>query len=227
MKSCRLPTRRECFDLLKEYHVPSHIVAHSLAVAKLAVFLAQRLKERGIAVDIDLVDRACLLHDVVRACDFKESNCNDLTQAVTDKDKAEWRQIRTRYKGTCHEDVTYDLLRERYPAVALAIKKHRYAAILDEDEKEKPSTWEEKLVYYADKRVMHDRIVTLNERLEDAHKRNIHLHETEAQSKITTAKVDPVIFKLEKEIFDQVDLDADEVTDEFINSRSSRTLENL
>ncbi len=39
MKKSSLPTRKECQAIIKEYHVPPHIVKHSLAAAKLAVFL--------------------------------------------------------------------------------------------------------------------------------------------------------------------------------------------
>lgn len=216
MKNCVLPTRRECFGLLKEYHVPSRIVRHSLAVAKLAVFLAERLNEKGIAIDIDLVERACLLHDLARVRDFRECDYGNLKQTVTDQDKAKWRQIRTRYKASCHEDVAYDLLKEKYPAIASTIKKHRYEAVLDE--KDRPSTWEEKLVYYADKRVKHDRIVTLKERLEDAHHRNAHLRQTQSQNKIDTAKVDRLIFELEQEIFTEIGLDPIEFTDKSIDT---------
>jgi putative nucleotidyltransferase with HDIG domain len=64
MKKPDLPTRQDCFNIIKEYHVPSHILGHSLAVAQLAVFLAERLKEKGVTVDVEQVDRACLLHDI-------------------------------------------------------------------------------------------------------------------------------------------------------------------
>ncbi len=86
------------------------------------------------------------------------------------------------------------------------------------DEKEKPDTWEEKLLYYADKRVMHDKIVPLKDRLAEGHKRNVFLHGSTAQSKINTAKVDPMIYEMEKEIFEKIGLDPDEVTNEFIDS---------
>lgn len=215
MKKYNLPTRKQCFDIIKQYHVPLHIVRHSLAVAKLAVFLAEKLKEKGIYVDVNLIDRACLLHDIARPCDFRESDYNGLKQTVTEQDKAKWQQLKAKYQGLFHEDIAYELLRKKYPELALAIKKHRYMAILDE--KEKPATWEEKLVYYADKKVMHDRIVPLKERLEEAHKRNVHLHGTQNQSDINTGKVDPLIFELEEEIFSKIDLNPLEVTDELVN----------
>jgi len=90
------------------------------------------------------------------------------------------------------------------------------------DEKTRPNSWEEKLVYYADKRVMHSKIVPLRERLKEGHKRNAHLHGSKAQSKINTAKVDPLIYRLEEEIFDRAGLNPLEVTDKFIDSYSNK-----
>jgi uncharacterized protein len=216
MKKYNLPTRKECLAIIEAHHVPSHIVKHSLAAAKLAVFLAQRLKEKGIAVDVNLVDRACLLHDIVRICDFKELDYSRFEQAVTAEDKAKWQQLRARYEGVPHEYAACDILKDKYPALALTIKKHRYIGILDE--KEKPNTWEEKLVYYADMRVMHDKIVPLEKRLTEAHKRNVHFYKTEAQRLSTITKVDPLIYSLEKEIFDEIGLNPLDITDEFIDS---------
>ena len=215
MKKYKLPTRKQCLNLLRQYRVPEHIVKHSIIVAKLAVFLAEKLKEKGISVDVNLIDRACLLHDIARPCDFRNSDCNRSKQAVTEQDKAKWQRLKAKYQGLCHEDIAYELLKKKYPELATTIKKHRYKAILDE--KEKPTTWEEKLVYYADKRIMHDRIVSLKGRLEEAHKRNVHLHDRQAQSDISAGKVDPLIFKLEEEIFSKIDLNPLDVTNEFID----------
>ena len=220
MRKYALPTRKQCFDVLKKYHVPSHIVKHSLAVAKLAVFLAERLKEKGIAVDVNLVDRACLLHDILRICDFKESDYSRFDQKITQPSKAKWQQMKDMFKGVSHEDAAYNLFKEKYPVLALIVKKHRYSALLDE--KERPTTWEEKLVYYTDKRVMHDKIVPLKQRLEEAHKRNAPQHRPKARRNIDTDKIDRLIYRLEKEIFDKVGLDPLEVTGEFIDSYPHR-----
>ena len=201
---------------MREYHVPRHIAEHSRTVAKLAVFLGERLKEKGTAVDIDLVDRACLLHDIVRVCDFKELDYDRFEQAVTEEDRAKWDEIRAKYKGVRHEDAAYDILRGRYPAVALTIKRHRYMAMLEE--KERPETWEEKLVYYADMRVRHDKIVPLRERLEDGHKRNAFLRSTGTEGRVSTAKVDSLIYRLEEEIFAGLGLAPVEITGGLIDS---------
>jgi len=204
MKECSLPTRRQCLELMDEFGVPLHIRKHSLAVAKLGVFLAKKLKEKGISVDVDLVDRACLLHDILRICDLKESGYDRYRQAITDKDRVKWRQLRARYRNLCHEDAAFALLRDAYPELALAVKRHRYAALLDE--KDKPVTWEEKIVYYADKRVMHDKIVPLKERLEEAHRRNTAQRNCANQAKLDSERIDAVIFELEREILDKIGL---------------------
>jgi len=209
MKKSNLPTRKQCFGLLKKFGTPSHIIEHSLATAKLAVFLAERLNEKGISVDIQLVDRACLLHDILRVCDLNDYSRFEHSAA----DKAKWERLKAKYKGFCHEDAAA-LLCEKYPQLAEVIKKHRYTSIAHQ--KDKPVTWEEKLVYYADKRVMHDRIVPLKERLEEAHKRHAPPHQSEAQRGIDTARIDRLICKLEREIFDKVGLDPLQVTAEFI-----------
>jgi len=219
MKKYNLPTRKECFEIIRRCRVPPHMVKHCLAVAKLAVFLAHRLKDNAVVVNVDLVDRASLLHDILRVCDMKESDYRLFEKPVTERDKATWRLLKAKYNKICHEEAAGELLKAKYSALALTIRKHRYTAILDDNEK--PSTWEEKLLYYADKRVMHDRIVPLKDRLEEAHKRNVHLRRTRAQSEISTVKVDSLIFKLEEEIFNKIGLDPVEVTDEFVDSHSN------
>lgn len=196
--------------------MPAHIRRHSLAVAKLGVFLAKKLREKGIAVNPELVDRACLLHDVLRVLDFNESDYNCFEQSVPDEHKTRWQQLRAEYESACHEEAAYELLKDRYPVLATTIKRHKYTALLDE--KEKPNTWEEKLVYYADKRVMRDKIVPLKPRLEEAHKRNALLREIGSASKIDTTKVDSLIVELEQEIFEQIGVDPQEVTERFIDS---------
>ncbi len=185
-------------------------------MAKIAVFLAEKLKEKGVVIDIDLVERACLLHDMTRLCEFEKSDYNNSGGALTDQEMAAWDRLRATYKGISHEDAAYELLKEKYPQLALTIKKHKYAALLDE--KEKPCTWEERIVYYADKRVTHERIVTLKERLEEAHQRNENLQCAKGQREIDTAKIDHLIFELERQIFTKTGLNPDDVTEEFIDS---------
>jgi HD superfamily phosphohydrolase YqeK len=197
--------------------MPTHILRHSQAVAKLGVFLAERLVERGIAVDVELVERACLLHDLFRVCDFPLQDFGWFEQPVSEADKQRWRRLKAEHGHRHHEDAADAFLRDTYPVLARAIRRHRYTALIDEDDR--PETWEEKLVYYADKRAMHGKIVPLAERLEEAHQRGVLVHTRANRARRTDIKqqVDALIFRLEEEIFDAIDLDPDSVTDEFID----------
>lgn len=220
MKNCSLPTRKECFDILAQYNVPPHIINHCRVAAKLAAFLAQKLTEKGFEVDVELIDRACLLHDIMRMCDTKESDLNSFVQGLSEEDKIKWQRLVAKYKGTPHEYAAFDILKQKYPALALTVRRHRYMGLLSEDDK--PETWEEKIVYYADKRVMHETIVSLQERLDEGHKRNYHQHGSKAQCRKNTTKVDSLIFQMEKEISKTVGFDIAEITEEYIDSNSKQ-----
>jgi hypothetical protein len=216
VRNYTLPSPDECDALIREYRVPVHIVRHSEVTARLGRFLAERLNARGQTVDVDLVDRACLLHDLLRVCDFPLQSFSGFAQQVTDADVTAWRRLKARHEGTRHEEAAANRLRTKYPVLAEAIRKHRYTALVDGDDR--PRTWEEKLVYYADKRVMHDRIVPLRIRLEDAHRRNAFRREAAGITDELLARVDAAIVALEAEIFGTIGIEPDSVTAEFIDA---------
>jgi len=218
MHSCSLPSREECIELLRECHVPVHIIKHSKAVAKLGVFLARRLVEQGIPVNVDLVERACLLHDIFRVCEFPLQDFSRFEQLVTEEDKAKWRKLKEQHGGARHEDAACAYLKDAYPILAQTIRKHRYTAIVDKEDM--PRTWEEKLVYYADKRAMHDQIVPLPERLEEAHRRNAARRKAAGIDPAEIERIDAAILELEAELFAPTGLDPNAVTSEFIDEYS-------
>jgi len=219
VKKSKLPKREQCLELLRKYRVPRNIVSHSRTVAKVAVFLGRALTQKGRKVNIDLLERAALLHDIARVCDFDRADRRLLGQKVTEEDKAVWADIRSKYRHLCHEFAACEILKGKYPDVAEVIKAHRYMGMLDEANR--PETWEQKLLFYADMRVMHDKIVPLKQRLEDGHKRNVHFHGSVQKSRINTAKVDPLVFELEKQIFENLDLEPANITDKFIDTYSN------
>ena len=72
-----------------------------------------------------------------------------------------------------------------YPEVAVLIKKHGLSKLDDEDFI--PKTWEEKIIFYSDKRLKNDKIVSVDERFEDIrkrYKRDIVEHEYQLTKKI-------------------------------------------
>ncbi|MFO8016712.1 MAG: HDIG domain-containing protein [Candidatus Woesearchaeota archaeon] len=139
-----IPTRDECMAMLKEHEVPENVIRHTLAVNKVAVFLARKLKEAGEDVDVELVDRASLLHDI---------------------DKIE--TLGTGEHGSRAEELLSD---KGYVKIGRIIKKHVFRAIYDQG----LDTWEEKIVNYADKRCTEDKLVSLDERFAYGRERYAH-----------------------------------------------------
>jgi hypothetical protein len=204
--------------MIRQCHLPVHILRHSEAVRKMGVFLAHRLAEKGIAVDIDLVDRACRLHDLFRVCDFPLEDFSWFEQPVTETDKAKWRRLKAQNSQHRHEEAAHAFLKDRYPVLAETVRQHKYTAVLETNGGLR--SWEAKLVYYADKRAMHDRIVPLKERLEEAHRRNALVFPDDDAERRTALErqVDGLIFELEAEIFRRFDAQPDDVTEELIDS---------
>ena len=133
----KLPTREQCLEFYLELNTPDNIIRHVLLVNKVAIFLARELRKKGVEVNINLVDRASLLHDL------------DKWLCINDKDinhGFETERILTR-KG--------------FPEVGFFARQHRADLVL-----EHLGTWEEKIINYADKRVQHDKITTMKKRQE-------------------------------------------------------------
>jgi len=69
-------------EYLDENDVPENVRRHSFAVNKVAVFLAKKLKEAGEDVDIDLVDRASLLHDLDKIQTLDNGKHGEMTREI-------------------------------------------------------------------------------------------------------------------------------------------------
>lgn len=174
MSKVKLPTREECFELLKEYKVPENIIQHTLLVTKIAVFLAKKLKETGLDIDVELVDRASLVHDL---------------------DKIQ--TLNTGKHGLVTEEI---LIKRGYPLVGKIAMQHKYGTIHD------PAlSWEAKIVNYADKRVAHDKLVSLKERVDEAWERYKHKY------KKRDLKAVRLFEELEKNIFSRIKINPEDL----------------
>lgn len=187
-------TKHQCIELLEQFHTPRHIVKHCLAVQKVALYLADKLIAKGITVNREVIEKAALVHDMVKVIDFKElKQDNYFEQPVSEDDKQCWRQLREKYKGQRHEDVAYEILKQFDPQVAEVVRKHKYSRLL---ELKGTYTWEEKVLFYADMCVNFDRIVLVAERIAQGQERNKHLPRTANSHDVFLEVV-----ALEKEIF--------------------------
>jgi len=144
VQNLHLPDIDECMALLAEQDAPPGVIKHSQAVANAAFRMAGWLRELGEKVDPLLAHRGGLLHDL---------------------DKISSRQSNQRH-GQLGASILH---KEDYPQLADIVKRHVMSMIFDPDEQ--PTTWEEKLVYYADKIVEGDQIVSVAERWKALHQR--------------------------------------------------------
>lgn len=155
----RTPSEDECFALWDKYFVPEHIRAHSRMVSAFAVAVAEALESTGAVVHLPSV-RACgLLHDLGK--------------------------FYTIQNGGSHGQIggAWVLNETRSPHIAQGVLHHvRWMWEIDET----IDAWLlSYCIIYADKRVMHDAVVTLEERYVDLVAR--YGHTEEAKTRIAGA----------------------------------------
>lgn len=63
------PSREECFALLEEYKTPTHVIRHCVKVTETALKIGSALNEKGLNLDLDLIQGAGLIHDIARVED--------------------------------------------------------------------------------------------------------------------------------------------------------------
>lgn len=196
-----LPSREECRQYFDEFRIPDNILKHCEMVNEVAVFLAKKLNEAGEHVNVDLVDRASLLHDIFKVVELTESFDVALNRP-SEEQLSKWRELEIQINADNHEHAAEIYFGQKYPEMARVIAQHRYKAILDPG----LDGWEEKIVYYADKLVAHDKVVSLKDRFEEGHKRyGVWPPSKEIQD------IDDAVFALEKDIFNKLDITPEEV----------------
>lgn len=131
-----IPDRQACYRLFKQTDMLDNIARHSIQVCRVALLITDALPESRARIDRPLVRAAALLHDITKT-----------------------RSLDT---GEPHADTGSDFLIELgYPEVGDIVRQHvrldRYT--------EAPPITEAEIVNYADKRVLHDRITPLKERM--------------------------------------------------------------
>ncbi|MFZ0134599.1 MAG: HD domain-containing protein [Desulfobacterales bacterium] len=132
----RIPSRATCYRLMRETAMLDNIVRHSLQVCRVADWLVRQLARQDRALNRDLVEAAALLHDITK------------TRSLTTGEK--------------HSESGCDLLVDYgFAEVGDIVRQH--VKLDTYFESDTPS--EAEIVNYADKRVLHDRIVSLDERM--------------------------------------------------------------
>lgn len=183
--------KKEINKLYKKYHVPRHIIAHMKKVAKVCMLLADKLKAKGLKIEKDTLLKAALLHDVLRVSDIRNFNPKEFGGKISQKSIKVWENLRKKYNKIKHEKAAAQLLKSTgHAKIANLVRKHDFYLI------DKLKTLEEKILYYADKRVDFDKIVTLKNRFKTGRKRN---NGPEDDMKLVSS-IEKKIYKLEKEL---------------------------
>jgi putative nucleotidyltransferase with HDIG domain len=137
----RIPSREECHDLMDRYSMLPNILAHSNQVMRVSLAITDNLTS-GAAVNRNMVIAAALLHDITKTRSLQTKEPHDSSGGL--------------------------LLRELgYPCIAEIIEQHVFFEGLNPH----GNIEDREIIYYADKRVMHDKIVSVDERLRDLVKR--------------------------------------------------------
>ncbi len=182
--------------IYKKYRVPKNIRAHMKAVARVALKLGKAIQKKGQPIKLRELKTAALLHDIVKLCDFAEVDFKKIPHKPTKMELKTWRRYIKKYHVIGHAEAGYQIVKKYNQEVAVMIKKHGYKSLIAAKKKDRPTTIEEKILYYADKRVKHDKMVTLKERISDGQKRYFPNGKIPSNDK----KIQKALFVLEKEL---------------------------
>lgn len=180
MHSDNLPDEHGCLALLRKYETPAHIIDHSVKVWHVAQVLGEALREDGHPIDMDLLKTACLLHDIAKYLCIREG------------------LARHDRKG---EEILRD---EDLPQVGVIVGQH----VILRDSEGDPIR-EEHLLYYADKRVVHDEVVDLDRRFQYLIERYGTFPQAEEKLQIMKRMTQA----LEDRLFQHVDFTPEELED--------------
>ncbi len=196
----------EAKSIIMEHHLPDNIRIHCEKVYEVSKLIAERYKSKGYDIDLENLYSAALLHDLFRIVDLSEENYKKFREDAEKYDQITWDSIRNRYKGKSHSQAAYEFLKDKgEDKVALMVKKHYFAAFNNKNDK--PETLEEKILSYADKRVAHDKIVSLSERFGEGQKR----HNPEKDNMHDIEKLYDIYYSLEKELLDPIGLKPEDI----------------
>jgi len=140
-----IPSVSECQELMEKYAMLDNIQRHSLVVTSIAETIVASLdlsRSEGIKPpDINMVRAGALLHDIAK------TKCLD---------------------GSCRHAEEGQLICEEhgYPDIGIIVREHVFLSSFTPEDYRRGSFPAREIVYYSDKRVRHEEIVSLDQRLE-------------------------------------------------------------
>jgi uncharacterized protein len=145
----KLPSPQTALNLLSENGCSPKVIKHCKAVSALAVKFAKNCKQKGIPVDVELVEVGALLHDIGR------SKTHGITHAVVGVEIA---------KSLNFPDPLISII-ERHIGGGLTADEAKRSGLPVKDYL--PTTLEEKIVAYADKLIKGQKVVSIDKTVEE------------------------------------------------------------
>jgi len=133
-----IPDKDLCHELMERYQMPQHIREHCTVVCQVARALSKELTAIGETLNLEAIEAAALLHDITKSS-----------------------SIHTREN---HAETAARLLHSLgYAHIAAIVNAHVSLPLIDNN----GGVTEEEVVNYADKRVQHTAVVSLDQRFAD------------------------------------------------------------
>jgi len=195
----RLPTEQQCLDYFTDYKVPGNIFRHCCKVREVAVFLATRLQEKKVPINVEFVSCLAYFHDLCKMVVITDFGKNKFHKdaKITSEQKEFWEEMRKKYPQHYEGEVAYLIFKDAYPELASSL---RYVS----SSKNEDPTWEQLIVHYADLRVLQEKVVAASDRL--AYLRQRYPHGDEVWD-----KHEQKIRQQEQKIFFPLSFDPDEL----------------
>lgn len=166
-----IPTADQCFELMDKFGMLENIKAHSIMVEKVANLIAREIIKTGTDISLARITAGALMHDIGKTSCLNTRNDH----------AAKGSEI---------------CIMNHFEEIAGIVREHVIIKNFDPD----GDVNEREIIYYADKRINHDRLVSLDERLEYLlvryAKGNRRLEELIEENFIQCRKVEKKIFNV-------------------------------
>ena len=151
--------RQELYD---KYAVPPNIIRHCEKVTDVSMVLGRGLKNVGVDINLDLLERLSMVHDSMKAVSLPPLVPNpDLEYTPTDREISVQSRMKEKYEGMHETLIAADVLRPEFPEFS------EYVANIGSTGNPTYLNGgiELKVSHYADWRVQLDQIVPFGDRL--------------------------------------------------------------
>ena len=132
-----IPTPEKCYEMMEEYGMLENIRAHSLIVRKVATVIGRGIRKTGCDISMERIAAGALMHDIGKTpCLNSDADHADVGRKIC--------------------------IRHHFQEIAEIVGQHIHL----KGYLSAGPICEREIVYYADKRVNHDMVVSIEERLE-------------------------------------------------------------